>query len=111
MVVCESIANYAMQGPIDLVVYPNTCWPYFWTLILGGIWAILAAAMYSSELKRFFTSEILSCISVAGIVTVFLALIGTLITGSNGVPMVTDNGLISLLSVLIIFIIVWLIKE
>lgn len=111
MVVCESIANYAMQGPIDLLVYPNTCVSWFWTLILGAIWAILAAAMYTSELKRFFTSEILSCISVAGIVTVFLGLIGTLITGSNNVPMVTDTGLITLLSVLIVFILVWLIKE
>src|SRR5690606_19490702 len=99
---CVSIAEYGLGSLVDVIVYPNTCWPYFYTAILGFLWLLIATLMYNSELKRNFTSEMLSCVAIGGIAITILSLIGTIIVGSNGVPMVGPGTLRVYLSATII---------
>lgn len=104
---CPSILDVGTGSFIDLLVYPSLCWPYFWTVIMFGLWATLSSIMYSSEQKRYFQSDFLSAAAVGGIAVTVLSAIGSLIQSSDGIPVIPQQTLLAVLAVTIIFVVVW----
>jgi len=67
------------SGIGGLLAVPNQSYPYFWSWILFGIWAIITLTLYYKEKESKGRSNILSCMSTGAFAILMLALIGTII--------------------------------
>jgi hypothetical protein len=68
--------NSGIEGLLQL---PNASYPYFWTLILGGIFFVLTLTMYFREKSLRGTGNILSSAAVASLACIVLAGLGSLL--------------------------------
>lgn len=107
--VCSIISN--VVGLADLLVYPTSCDYYFYAKIFFGIFIILTLILYFKEQERFTKPDVISCLGVSSIVILFLAMIGTLITNSVGIPMIQQDIFMYIIAFSVIFIGVWFFKK
>ena len=92
----------------DLLVWPTGCYYYFWLLILGALFLILAWAMFKTEEDRKGEGEMLSSFGVAAIAVTSIALGGTYIKNSTGIPMIQSDIFLWILAPAIVIILIWL---
>ncbi len=107
--VCESFAGVGSIA--DILVWPTGCYYYFYLVVLGTIFLVISLSLYNTERERFIKADMISSLGVASIPTLFLAVIGTLIENSDGIPMIQQDILLYVLAFSIVFIVIWFFKK
>ena len=107
--VCSIISD--VTGIADLMVYPTSCDYYFYAYIFGGIFIILTLVLFFKEQERYTKPDVISCMGISSIVIIFLAMIGTLIKNSVGIPMVQQDIFLYIIAFGVIFIGIWFFKK
>jgi len=85
----------------DLLALPNSSFPYFWTLILFGLGAIVALSAYFKEKASTGRGNLLSSMAVASLAIIVLATLGSLM------KIVTYTALIPLVVICMVLIAIW----
>lgn len=109
--VCMTLAEFGIEGFADFFVYPTSCDYYFYAKIFAGLFIILTLSIYFIEKKTLVKPDIISGMGVSSLAIFFLALIGTLITSTGGIPMVQQDILIYVFAFTIIFVGIWYFKD
>ena len=107
--VCSGFTGITNMG--DILVWPTSCNYYFYLVVFATIFITLTLVLYNKEKEERIRSDIISCLGVSSIVTLFLALIGTLIKNSAGIPMVQQDIFLYVFAFSIIFILIWFFKR
>lgn len=105
MKICN--VDFKINSISDFLVFPTGCFYYFWLLIFGFIFLFLTYMFYEKDEKKNGEGEIISSMGVASITVTILALWGTFITNSSGVPMIQNDIFLWILAPTIIFVIMW----
>ena len=107
--VCLALTGITTPG--DLLVYPTSCFYYFYLVVLGTIFITLTLILYNKEKEEQVKSDIISILGVSSIATIILALIGTLIKNTAGIPMIQRDIFLYVLAMGIVFISIWFFKR
>ena len=107
--VCSAFTGMTSVG--DLLVWPTICNYYFYLVVFATIFITLALILYNREREEVVKSDVISSLGVSSIVILILALIGTLITNSAGIPMVQQDIFLYIFAFSIIFILIWFFKK
>lgn len=109
MALCGQMTGLSTFG--DWLVYPTECSYYFYLPILGALFILIAWTLYRVEVEKFVKADLISSLGVASIVTIFLALIGTLIKNTSSIPVIQQDIFLYVFSVGIVFIGIWFFKR
>lgn len=106
---CDAFTNITTYG--DWLVYPTSCFYYFWLVVLGVVWLVLSLTLFYNQREREIQADALSSMGVSSIAIISLALIGTLIKNSDNIPMIQQDIFLYVLSIGLALIIIWLWKK
>ena len=107
--VCTAFTGITNVG--DFLVWPTGCNYYFYLVVFATIFITLALILYNKEKEDIVKPDVISSLGVSAIVTLILALIGTLIKNSADIPMVQQDIFLYIFSFSIIFILIWFFKK
>ena len=107
--VCAAFTGINTLG--DWLVWPTGCNYYFYLVVFATIFITLTFILYNREREEIVKADIISSLGVSSIVTVILALIGTLIKNSADIPMVQQDIFLYIFAFTIIFISIWFFKK
>lgn len=107
--VCSAFSGVA--GWADLLVWPTSCNYYFYLVVFATIFITLTFILYNREKEERFKADIISSLGVSSIATLILALSGTLIKNTAGIPMVQSDIFLQIFAFSIVFIIIWFFKK
>ena len=65
-------------GIAELLALPNASYPFFWGLIMVGLWVIISLTMYFKEKSLLGRGNLLSAMAVSAFAMIMLSTIGTL---------------------------------
>ncbi len=65
-------------GIAELMALPNASLPFYWTLILVGVWVIVSLSMYFKEKSEGKPGNMLSGMAVSALAVIMLATLGSL---------------------------------
>ena len=107
--VCSPISG--IESFADFLVWPTRCNYYFYLIIFGGLFLILAWTSFKAEEKRKGEGELISSLGVSSIAITILGLIGTLVVNGAGVPMIQVDILLYMVAVTVVFVFIWIFKD
>lgn len=111
MAACMTLAQFGIYGWADYLVYPTSCDYYFYAKIFGGLFLIFALFIYFSEKKILAKPDVISSLGVSSLAIFVLALIGTMIESTGGIPMIQQDIFIYTFAFAIVFVAIWIFKE
>ena len=65
-------------GIAELLALPNASYPFYWALIIIGIWIIVSMTMYFKEKSVGRPGNLLSAMAVSAFAMIILSTVGTL---------------------------------
>ncbi len=95
----------------DFMVYPTECNYWFWLIILGVLFVVVAWGIFKTEEKRKGEGEIVSAMGVSSIAITTIATIGTLIKNASNVPMIQTDVLLYIIAVTVVIVLIWIFKD
>ncbi len=107
--VCSAFTGITNFG--DLLVWPTGCNYYIYLIVFAVIFITLTLILYNKEKEEQVRSDMVSCMGVSATATFVLALIGTLIKNTAGIPMVQRDIFLYVFAMTIIFIAIWFFKK
>lgn len=107
--VCSGFTGITTIG--DMLVWPTGCNYYIYLIVFTVVFITLTLILYNREREEKITADIISSMGVSAIVTLVLALSGTLIKNSAGIPMVQQDIFMYVFAMSIIFILIWFFKK
>lgn len=81
---------------------PNASYPFFWTIILAGIWILLSLTMYFREKSLRGVGNVLSSMAVSALACIMLATLGSLF------GIFTVATLVPVIVFAVLIIVIWL---
>ena len=106
---CEAIP--VVNSFVDWIVWPTECNYYFWLLLFVFMEIILAWKMYKAEEARTGSGDFLASLAVSSIAFLVVALIGTLVTNTAGVPMIQSDIFLYFVASSVVFVLIWIFKQ
>ena len=94
----------------DFMVGPTLCDYNFYLKIITGLFVILSWGLFKAEEKRTGEGDLIAALGVSSIAMLFVAIIGTLIKNTEGIPMIQLPILLYVLAVAIPLILIWIFK-
>lgn len=91
------------SGIGDILALPNASFPWFWTLILGGLWIILSSILYYSDRRLDGRGNLLASMAVAALACIIVATLGSLL------GIFTVDALITITVFGLLIIVAWII--
>lgn len=101
----------ARMGIEDYLVYPTTCYYYFWAVILFVLFIVITYGMYSRERELQVQPDLISSAGVGSIAILLLAIIGSLISSTNGIPMIQQDILLTVIALWVVISAIWFFKK
>ena len=98
---------FVIETLSDFLVSPTQCFYFFWLLILAFLFIFITWTFYSKDEDKQGRGEMLSSMGVSSIVVTSIALWGTFIESTQGVPMIQDDIFLWILAPTIIFCVLW----
>jgi len=99
----------------DLLVFPTECQYYFWLIILGVIFLIVAWTIFKNEEKRKGEGDMISALATSSLAVTFLGILGTLVKNSDNIPMIQSDGIMSplliMIAITIVLVLIWIFKD
>ena len=65
-------------GISEFMALPNASDPWYWTIMMVGLWIIFSLSMYFKEKSLLARGNLLSSMAVSAVAVILLGLIGTL---------------------------------
>ena len=96
---------------VDYFIFPTTCFYYFYAVILFALFIIIAFLLYNREREQLVQADMISSLGVSALVILILSAIGTLITSSNGIPMIQRDIMIYVVALWIPITAIWFFKK
>jgi len=62
----------------ELLALPNASYPYYWALIMIGLWVIISLTLYFKEKSLLGKGNLLSSMAVSAFAIIMLSTLGTL---------------------------------
>ena len=106
---CSAFTNINSIG--DLLVWPTSCNYYIYLIVFFTIFVVLSLILYNRHKELQITSDLISSMGVSSIAVLFLALTGTLIKNSIGIPMIQQDIFLYTFATGIVFILIWFFKR
>ena len=79
MVSYPDLGNLSDTGGIgELLALPNASYPFYWGLIMIGLWIIVSLSLYFKEKSSLGKGNLLSAMAVSAFAIIMLSTIGTL---------------------------------
>lgn len=79
MVSYPDLGNLSDTGGIgELLALPNASYPFYWGLMMVGIWIIISFSLYFKEKSQLGKGNLLSAMAVSAFAIIMLSTIGTL---------------------------------
>ncbi len=78
MVTYPNLDNLTGDGIGELLALPNSSYPFYWVLIMVGIWVVVTLSLYFREKESVGKENILSSMAVAAFAIIMLSTLGTL---------------------------------
>lgn len=78
MVSYPDLSNLSGGGIGELLALPNSSYPFYWALIMIGIWIIISFSIYFKEKSLLSRGNLLSAMAVSAFAVIMLSTIGTL---------------------------------
>jgi len=100
-----------MDEIVDWLIYPTSCYYYFWSTILFGLFILLVLTLYFRERDRETHPDIISNMGVSSMAIIFLSLILTLMKNSDGIPVLQSDLFIYHIVFGLILILIWIFKK
>ena len=77
------MVNYPDLGNVtggigELLALPNTSYPFYWALIMIGLWVIISLTLYFKEKSLLGKGNLLSSMAVSAFAIIMLSTLGTL---------------------------------
>jgi hypothetical protein len=72
----SSLGNGSDIG--DIMALPNASYPWFWVVVLMGVWLIVSLSIYFKEKGMIGRSSLLSAMAIASLPCMMLATLGSL---------------------------------
>lgn len=80
MVKYPDLGNLSDDGGIaELLALPNASYPFYWPLIMIGLWVIISLTLYFREKELSTKGNLLSAMAVSAFAIIMLSTLGTLI--------------------------------
>ena len=98
-------------GLEDLLVYPTTCYYHFWSVMLFVIFIVIAFALYNREREVTTQADLISSLGVSATAVMFLAIVGSLISSTNGIPMIQQDILLFVVAFWVVISAIWFFKK
>lgn len=110
--VCQGIEIMGSSATIvDYFIYPTTCFYHFYSLILFVIFVVLTSMIYYTEKDQVVKPDIISGMAISSTAVLILSTIMSLITSTNGIPMLQRDIFITIIALWIVIIGVWHFKK
>lgn len=109
MAICSLISDVSTLA--DLLVWPTTCYYYFYLVVLITIFGVTAFSIYNAEKEKFIKADLTSTLGVSSIATFVLAMIMTLIKNTSGIPMLQRDLFLYIVAGTIVFVGIWIFKK
>lgn len=103
--VCAGLEDLADRSLTGILSFPTTCDYYFYAKIIGAFFIILSTILYFKERERAVRADMLSCMGISAIATIFISLIGTFI------GIIEQKIFIQIFVFGMIFIAIWVFKD
>ena len=98
----ETLTDSTITG---ILAYPTTCDYHFYAKIMGAFFIIITLTLYFKDRERVVKADMISCLGVAAIATIFVSLIGTFLT------IIQQDVFIEIFVLGMIFIMIWMLKK
>lgn len=108
--VCQGLEILPMTEFTDYLIYPTTCFYHFYSIILFGLFLILTFIMYNAERELQIQADLISSAGVSATAVFLLAVIGSLIQTSNGIPLIQRDILMFVIALWIPITALWFFK-
>lgn len=110
--VCQDLTIMGARiGIEDYLVYPTTCYYHFWSVVLFVLFVIISYGLYNRERETQVQPDLISSLGVGSTVILFLTIIGTLITSTDGTPMIQQDVLLIVVAFWIVISGIWFFKK
>lgn len=96
---------------VDYLVYPTTCFYYFYAIIFFGLFVILTFIIHNAEREQYQKADLISSMAVSSTAIVFLSVIATLIESTNGIPMLQKDIFLYVIAFWVIWSAIWFFKK
>lgn len=103
--VCAGIETIKDVGLTGFLQYPTTCDYLFYAKIMFAFWFVLVMTLYWVDWTRNRSPDVISCLGVASLGTIFVSLAGTL----SGI--IQQDIFLGVFVIGIIFVGMWLFKR
>ncbi len=105
--VCAGISNSTLidTGIPGILAFPTSCDYYFYAKIMGAFFIILTLSLYFRDRERIVKADVISCLGISAIATIFVSLIGTLL------QIIQSDIFIEIFVIGMIFIVIWVFKK
>ncbi len=94
-----------VTGVEEILSFPLTGDPFFWTYIFIALWVIIASVLFFEEEGRVGKGNFLSATAFSGVAVLILVSIGTLLT------IVNNEVLIGFIVAVGLVVFVWYVKQ
>lgn len=95
----------------DYLIYPTTCFYYTYAVIFFALFAIITFLLWNRERELFVKADMMSSMGVSATAILFLALISTLISSTNGIPMLQRDIFLFIVAFWIVISGIWFFKR
>lgn len=95
----------------DFLVWPTSCSYYFWLIIIVTLILLLAWRLFNSEQDRLGKGDLLSSLAVSSLAFTVLAVFGTLVKSTDGIPMIQSDIMLYLFALTIPLVLLWIFKK
>jgi len=95
----------------DYLVYPTTCFYYFWAVIFFGLFVLIAFFLFNREREDLVKPDLISSLGVSATAILLLAVIATLIESGNGIPMLQSDIFLYIIAFWIVIVGFWYFKK
>lgn len=96
---------------IDFIIYPTTCFYYFYAVILFGLFIAITFLLHNREREIILKADLISSAGVSATAILFLALILTLIKNTSGIPALQQDIFLYVIAVWVTLMAVWFFKK
>lgn len=105
MVTYPDLSNVSGGGINEILALPNASYPWYWTIMLFGIWFIISSILYFTDKRLVGRGNLLAAMSVSALACIMLAVLGSLMN------IFTTTTLVPVMVFGILIIVVWIISS
>ncbi len=103
--VCAGLETLVDQSITGILAFPTSCDYYFYLKMMAAFFIVGASSLFFAEKLRYQKGDMLSCMGISAIATIFMSILGTFL------KIIQPDIFIEILVACMIIIAIWIIKK